>query len=235
MTTKTTTVNVLPAEADGPPIVVGDNRPPLNVTPLGLALTLMTADPKGSIIAFSAVYDMDGKGKMLKTGNPYIGKGLKKIAKTQATVRFDYQAKREARGGEAPKGIRKPWHTVILIDGKPSALSVHRGDVLCNADGDAVYDANGGLTYTAAEPRFYLRYEVQRNHGDGDRQSRKMRSTSEYRLPNGDTVPTAKIKPFLPDKSRTDETDFQLTALGNLTALAINGQRYNIVGATVNV
>lgn len=233
MTTANSNLTVLDPTDDAP-IVLGDDRAPIDISPLGLALTLMSADPKGCIIAYQATFDMDAKGKMLKTGNPYLGKGLVKVSKSQATVRFDYQAKRENRGGDAPKGIRKPWHTAVLVNGKPSALSVHRQDVRCDDNGDAVYDDKGGLTYIAPEPRFYLRCELQRS-GDGDKRADKaLRTKSEYKLPNGDTVKYEDIKPFLPKKTRTDETDMIVVSLDNLDTLAINGQRYN-VGAHVNV
>ena len=228
MTTKTATMTVTDVLSDAP-IILGDDRPTIDITPMALALELLTTDPSGTILSFQAEYSMDAKGKMLKTNNPYIGKGLVKVAKTQATARFNYDAKVAKRDGEPAKTDRKPWHTVIMLNGKPSALSVHKGDVLTDENDDAVYAADGSLTFTADEPRLYLRYEVQRTSGVGVRASRKMRSTSEYRL-NGEPIATELVKPYLPNrKPRTDETDFQLTALDNLTALAINGQRYRLV------
>lgn len=192
-------------------------------------------------LKFSAEYDMEAKGKMNKGGrkgvpaNPYFGIGLRKIATTSATVNFDYDGKVERRGGEeaATKGS---WHTVCLLNGKVTPISVHKADILTELPGGlpdrlnnrrAVLDADGNVQFMTAEPRLYLRYEIVRAAGEGDRQGRQMRSESRYEDTDGNEIAKDDLKPWLPKREpRTDETDMQLTALGNLTELHAGGKVY---------
>tara|TARA_Y100000034_G_scaffold105973_1_gene134321 strand:+ start:390 stop:1088 length:699 start_codon:yes stop_codon:yes gene_type:complete len=209
------------------------------LTPKILANHLKELGSASSFIGFSADYDLDtmmNKGRA-SNRNPHYGKGYRKASTTQASVNWaSSQKKTEDRGGVfSGKGS---WHTVVMIDGKVTPLSVHKADVLCEDvptdDGKtkkvAIVSDNGNLTYTAESPRFYLRYEVKRDGGDGARSERRMRSTSEYRKADGTVVDKATIEPWLKSRGpRKDETDIQLTALGNLTALQIDGDKITVI------
>ena len=230
-------INVLPV----PPTIPADATV---ISPMALALTIMgleASHPKGSLLSFSAEFDMLGvnpKGqltKMNKRGNPFVGNGpLTKTSTSKATVRFDYAKKVESRGGESSgKGS---WSQVVLIDGKPSALSVHKGDIetyLPEGLKDGINQRravvkDGALTFTTDSPRFYLRYEYVRQGKQEDRADKTLQSKSEY-THKGQPIDKSKVEPHLKARSeRTDGTDMQVVSLGNLTDLAINGRRYVI-------
>lgn len=185
--------------------------------------------------------------------NPFIGSGLYKTQSCQATVTFNYEKKRESRGGEEPER-RGTWHTIVMVNGKVSPLSVHKSDVVTElpegmedklANYRAVLDADGNVQFTTPEPRLYLRYEIVRGHGDGNRQERHMKSESHYWLPDGNSVELAlpeagvqryndpieidreTLDPFLPArKARTDETDMQVMSLAHVRELRAGGEIY---------
>lgn len=182
--------------------------------------------------------------------NPFIGSGLHKVQNCQATVTFDYQKKREKRGGEEPE-YRGTWHTVVMSNCKVSPLSVHKSDVVTELPKDkedkianyrAVLDAEGNVQFTTDEPRLYLRYEIVRDHGEDDRQNRQMRLESRYLLPGKQhvrlitpdrayhwqgpcEVERASLEPFLPKRQpRKDETDMQVLSLAHVIELRAGGK-----------
>ncbi|MAE81281.1 MAG: hypothetical protein CMB80_01005 [Flammeovirgaceae bacterium] len=231
--TKTSTVTTVPVTVvPAQQVVTGQT----------LASILKDKGGASSFISFEAVYSMDDKGKMLvkdkaKNPNPYKGQGVVKIAKTQATVNWaSSEEKTLKRGGEwSGKGT---WHQVVLIEGKVTPICVHKADIETELPDElsdslnnrkAVVNEHGSLNYTAKNPRFYLRYEVVRKPGDGVRAERSMSSESEYFDAEDNIVPKEDIEPFLPVKTRKDETDIQVTALGNLRNLKIDGVQFNII------
>ena len=183
--------------------------------------------------------DMTAKKRMNKgrgsNVNPWMTSGLFKRSVKQLTVNFNYEAKREKRGGDAPA---KPgnWQQAFMLDGKLTPLTAHKGDCIVDndqlpiADQTAQTDADGTTMIAVDEPRLYLRYEIQRDAGDGNRQDKAMRSTSSYFKADGETALTdaevETVKPWLKKQSRTDETDFQLTSLDALRSINIDGMTY---------
>ena len=220
-------VTVVPTVTVVPPV-----ERTISVTPQILASILKDKGGASSFVSFLADYDMNAKGKMLKgkagNRNPFLGKNLRKIAKTQATVNWaSSQKKTEDRGGEfSGKGS---WHTAVIIDGKPTPLSTHKADIKTDENGKAVLNENGNLIYVVDSPRFYLRYETVRAAGDGARADRTMRSDSHYEV-DGVVVDKSEIEPWLPARSeRKDETDIQVACLSNLTEIRIDGDAITIV------
>lgn len=208
------------------------------VTPFALAAIL--AQIKGSsFLSTVCRYDMLAKGKMLKKHpvtkepNPFLKHGLWKISEAQQTVNFNYEDKVDRRGGEHGE-TKGTWHTLVLIDNHVTPLSVHKADIETYVP-DGMEDkinnrravvVNGNLHYLIDAPRLYLRYELVRDAGEGSRQDRKMRCESYYVDHEGKTVDKELVKPFVPDKERFDETDFQVTALTNVERLTIDRVRY---------
>jgi len=218
-------------------VVIPATAPQQVVSPQVLASVLKDKGGSSSILAFSARYPMDDKGKMLKTGNPYVGRGIVKIARTQATVNWNSsQDKTEGRGGEfSGKGNHSQ---VVIVGGKVTPLSVHKADIettLPEGKDDKIANRvavikDGVLICTAPKPRFYLRYEIVRAPGKGERADRQMMSESFYQAPDGTLIADEDIKPFLPkSKPRTDKTDIQTTKLENITELRVDGTVFKII------
>lgn len=188
-----------------------------------------------------ARYSMDDANQMRSTDNPYFGQGIYKISTSMLTVNFDYDRKVEGRGGERGE-TRGSWHTVCMMGGKVTPISTHKGDVVTCVSPmakpnpktgkysvnqlEAVLDDSGTIQFTTPDPRLYLRYEVVREAGDGSRQERTMKSSSEYFDADGEPFDVELIRPFFPDKSRKDETDFQLTPLAKVLELHAGGKIY---------
>jgi|TARA_Y100000310_G_scaffold243112_1_gene247516 hypothetical protein len=284
-------------------VVISPTAPQQVVSPQVLASVLKNKGGSSSILAFSARYPMDDKGKMLKRGNPYAGRGIVKIARTQATVNWSSSEKKtEGRGGEF-SGTGN-HNQAVMIGNQVTPLSVHKEDIEtylpaevpddvrvgkrvryedhdwivsqsadmgadgqkhpvveitrklkkeekeidddrvsvsmlvsvtrlryvdCIANHHAVI-RDGVLVYTAPKPRFYLRYEIVRAPGKGERADRQMRSESFYQGADGTLIADEDIKPFLPKpKPRTDKTDIQTTKLENITELRIDGTVFKII------
>ena len=181
--------------------------------------TFLVALKGPQFMAYDAVFSMDDDGRMVqkhrvtKLPNPYFGRGLVKEATTQVSVNFDYKEKVERREGEySGKGT---WHTAVLVNGKPSPLSVHKSDVTVADDGTQTF--HDGC-------RLYLRCEIVR-FGEGETRAEKsMRSTSRYVLPDGTEVAASDIEPYLKARSeRKDETDFIVVTLSNISELRAGG------------
>jgi hypothetical protein len=235
--TQTTTTTVITPVRDMPVQTVKADT---------LASILKDKGGTPSFLSFDSVQDMaelDNKGqpkRMKKTGNPFLASGLLKFSKTQATVNWsDTKKKTESRGGEfSGKGS---WHTVVIIGGEVTPLSVHKGDIETYLPDDAEKDSisnrravvkNGSLVYTAEKPRFYLRYEIVRGHkaDSTSRADRPMRSESHYQTPEGVLVDKTEVEPHLKKRSpRIDETDIQVTCIGNIEGLRIDGERFEII------
>tara|TARA_Y100000034_G_C6811339_1_gene364623 strand:- start:132 stop:842 length:711 start_codon:yes stop_codon:yes gene_type:complete len=229
------------------PAVVGREItiPRQNVTPSTLASILKDKGDVHSFVVFDAKYDMlvtDKRGqlsKMKKRGNPFLSKGLWKYATTQVTVNWkSSQEKTESRGGEWSG--RGTWHTVVIIGGKVTPLSVHKDDIETFLPDDAERDnifarravvKDGLLVYKTEHPQFYLRYEVVRGAKKDAtcRAERPMRSKSVYQLSDNTFVDKKEVEPWLKPKSRKDETDIQVTCLSNLLYLQIDGQVFDII------
>jgi len=205
-----------------------------------------------TFLSFDAVYDMcerDSKGKLKRmnatkrgdrsTQNPFIGSGLTKFAKTTATANFDYEKKRESRGGEASESEGN-WQQALVLKGKLTPLTVHKGDIVTRlkdgidpnssealkiANQVAVLDADGSVQLKTDQPRLYLRYEVVREGGDDERAKRAMRSESVYLKANGEVVDKSEIVPYIReyDAKRTDETDHQTCSLDSVVEIRIGG------------
>jgi hypothetical protein len=196
-------------------------------------------------IAYKSEIDMlavNAKGqltKMNKRGNPWIGKTLVKRSAVQATVGFDYEKKVEKRDGEQPQS-KGNWMQAFIYNGKITPLATHKGDIQVDdeskklADQRAVMDDNGSVIITAAQPRLYLRFEMQRENGEGERQDRKAKSHSEYLTQNDngawESVEDSEVTPWLKKSGpRTDETDVQSLSIGNLKELSIDGEKIEII------
>jgi len=285
-------------------VVIPAIAPQQVLSPQVLASVLKDKGGASSILAFSARYPMDDKGKMLKRGNPFVGRGIVKIARTQATVNWSSSEKKtEGRGGEF-SGTGN-HNQAVMIGAQVTPLSVHKEDIETylpaevpvevrvgkrvryenndwvvtqsaemgvveitkklkkdeklgfisissrkKADDDKVSVSvlvsrlqyvdcianrhavvrDGVLVYTAPKPRFYLRYEIVRAPGKGERADRQMRSESFYQAPDGTLIADEDIKPFLPKpKPRTDKTDIQTTKLENITELRVDGTVFKII------
>lgn len=221
--------------------------------PLSLAGDL--AGIKGSTfmsVKLSAdMLETDRKGalkRMNKRGNPFLapGKSLQKFTDTQVSVNFDYASKVERRGGAAPE-THGNWSQAVIVNNHLSPLSTHKDDVVtvletdptkaicgengkivdCLANRRAVLDADGNVQFTCDNPRLYLRAEIQRNPGDGDRSERKMRSKSVYVDENRAIVPPEQVEPWLKSRSeRTDETDMVVYDVNNIVELKASGLTY---------
>ena len=193
--------------------------------PLTLAKELAQNLTGHQFIAYDARFNIgderDGKGalKYIKGGKKDSPlPGIVKFTRAQLTVNFDYQAKVEKRDGEFSG--RGSWHTVVMVNGKISPLSVHKGDVVLDDNKAQVLDSEGNTQFTTPNPRLYLRYEIVRAHGDEPRANRNMRSKSVYVDAEGNEVDKSLVEPHLKSRGpRKDETDFQLTALDNILEL----------------
>jgi hypothetical protein len=218
MSTATTTVALVPQKTE--------NANPVRFwhDPIEFATQLVSLTGP-QFMAFDAEYDMDAKGKMLvkhrvtKEPNPYVGRGLTKVATTQVTVNFDYEAKVEAREGiMSGKGN---WTQAVTINGKPTCLSTHKDDCTVGADGAITFHEN---------PRLYLRCEIVRVGEGESRAEKKMRSESHYELREGNTVTVVSeddLDPYLPSRApRHDETDFIVVTLSNIVELRAGGYRW---------
>jgi len=211
----------------------------------GQTLASILKDKGGrlSFLSFEAKYPMDNKGKMVvkhrvdKTPNPFLGKGVVKVAKTQATVNWkSTEEKVENREGEfSGKGN---YQQVVLVGGKVTPLATHKEDIETTLpDGEEDKIANrvavvkdGVLNFTTDHPRFYLRCEFVRAGGEGDRADRKMRSESHYQYPDGTLIEEEDIEPYLgAPKTRTDNTDIQMPSLNHITALKIDGETFKVI------
>ena len=159
--------------------------------------TFLVALKGPQLLSFDAVYPFDEmsgvvkKHRVTKLPNPFLGIGLKKYS---------------------GKGT---WHTAVLVNGKPSPLSVHKSDVTVADDGTQTF--HDGC-------RLYLRCEIVR-FGEGETRAEKsMRSTSRYVLPDGTEVAASDIEPYLKARSeRKDETDFIVVTLSNISELRAGG------------
>jgi hypothetical protein len=220
-----------------------------------LALAADLAAIKGSTfmsVKLSAdMLETDRRGalkRMNKRGNPFLapGKSLQKFTDTQVSVNFDYAAKVERRGGEAPE-THGNWSQAVIVNNHVSPLSTHKDDVVtvletdptkaicddkgqivdCVANRRAVLDAEGNVQFTCNNPRLYLRAEIQRNAGDEPREDRKMRSKSVYIDETGAIVPPEQVEPYLKSRSeRTDGTDMVVYDIGNVVELKAGGLTY---------
>ncbi len=179
---------------------------------------ILYARTGSAFVSFTAKYDMDVKGKMLKGGrgnvptNPFIGKGLVKIATTTGGVTFRYDEGVERRLQKEGKDVEDhkkgvSWsHAVTREDGTLTPLSVHAADV--NDDGSF---------QTLA--RTYLRF-------------RQDSSTSHYELPDGSLVEKSELQPWLPKSNNYKNQgldkplQFQTIAFSSLVSLTIDGVTY---------
>ena len=196
-------------------------------------------------LRFNAVLNMDEKNRMnktkrgdKKTRNPFIGRGLRKFSRTQATVSFDYAEKVERRDGERGE-TEGNWSQALIVKGKLTPLSIHKSDIVTRlkdgidpnsdeankiANQVAVMDAEGTVQIKVSCPRLYLRYEIQRDGGDAERSKRKMRSESVYVLADGTVVDKKELADYLPQREpRNDETDFQVCSLEAVQELSVDG------------
>lgn len=205
-----------------------------------LASILKDKGGQSSFLSFKAEYPMDNKGKMVvkhrvdKTPNPFLGKGVIKVAKTQATVNWkSTEEKVENREGEfSGKGN---YQQAVLIGGKVTPLATHKADIETTPADGPVADRvavvkDGVLNFIVDHPRFYLRCEFVRDGGEGDRADRKMRSESHYQYPDGTLIEKEDIEPYLSaPKTRTDNTDIQMPSLNHITELKIDGEVFKVI------
>jgi len=191
-------------------------------------------------MSFYAIYDMDGDGKMNKNKrgtrgkntipNPYLGKGLCKVSHTEVTCCFDYESKVERRGGDEP--IEKGnWMQAVIVNGKITPLSTHKGDIVVDntelpiAEQKAILDSNGTVQFNTDNPRLYLRYEIVRDSGNGERSERRMRCESKFVFADGTEIDKKELEDYLPPvQPRKDETDVQCTSLANIVELKAAGE-----------
>ncbi len=170
---------------------------------------------------------MNAKGKMKKTGNPFIGKPLFKIAATVATANFNYDNKVAGRDGERGEQ-RGSWHTVVLIGNKLTPVSVHKDDIVTTdavkiADRKAVLDETGSVQFTTDEPRLLLairdcpRSGRQGSRVPPDADHEPLRVGRRGSRQRGSQAVSADAP------AAQGNTDMQLTALDNLTQLVIGG------------
>jgi len=179
-------------------------------------------------ISYDAEYDMVSDKKKLKaSGRAHFTNGLKKRTHKSATVCFDYKTKVEKNEGEYSG--RGSWHTVCMIDGKATPLSLHKGDVLCEDDTIgvmqrvAVIDSKGNSVIIADNPRAYLRYE----------DTEYQKTPVEWVDNDGKQIEESEVTPHLPKQSpRTDNTRLQVVGLSNLSNLKINGKSFKIIEDT---
>ena len=173
-----------------------------------------------AFISFTAKYDMDAKGKMLKGGrgnvpvNPFVGKGLVKLATTRGGVTFKYdegvQRRLDKEGKDASDHKKgSSWsHAIVREDGTLTPLSVHAADI--NDDGSFKTLA-----------RTYLRF-------------RQDSSESHYELPDGSIVEKSELQPWLskPNNYKSQGLDnplqFQTISFDSLVSLTIDGVTYFI-------
>jgi hypothetical protein len=201
-----------------------------------LALASFLAGLQGpQFLSFDAVYPMDEKmlkkSRKTKLPNPYLNRGLVKIARTVTTVNFQYQEKVEKREGEySGKGS---WSQVILVNGKPTPLSTHKSCIITDlmpgdkdtfANRTAVLDKNGMVQFTTKTPKLYIRYEIVRAGPGETREDKSLRSQSHFQLADGTVIAKDTLEEYLPEqKEREDKTDFQLTAIENITEMRAGG------------
>lgn len=197
-------------------------------------------------LRFNAVCNMDEGTRMnktkrgdKKTRNPFIGRGLRKFSRTQATVSFDYAEKVERRDGERGE-TEGNWSQALIVKGKLTPLSIHKSDIVTRlkdgidpndeneankiANQVAVMDAEGTVQIKVPNPRLYLRYEIQRDGGEGERHERRMRSESVYVLADGTVVDKKELADYLPPRpEKKDNTDFQVRPLETIQELSVDG------------
>jgi len=147
-------------------------------------------------VGLDAEYNMDDKGKMRKTNNPFHGMGIVKEATTNIMVTFDYDKSMERRGDEA-SGKGNWSMAVTRKDGSLTPLSVHKADIGKDS------------------PRHYLRGEFRNSvsryvHADGK--------------PLTDAEP-AELKTFLPKKAKRT-VEFHTVGLSNINRLTIDKTDY---------
>lgn len=182
------------------------------VTAQTLRDILLTAPSGNTFISIEAVYDMNDKGKMKKTGNPFIGQNVQNVqkhSKTSVMVNFSYEKSMENRGDESKKVGN--WAMPVKIDGKFTPLSVHRKDVnKVDEDGNAI-DLNDNAN-------IYLRGE--------DRGTKSVYKYEDGTDLTADEVAT--LKTFLP-KRQPQTVAFRLIGLNNIKSLTMNGVKYKLV------
>lgn len=206
------------------------------------------ANRRGSAFAsFEATYDMletDDKGALKrmkkadvrgKAGkpNPWLahGKKLIKHATTHVMVTFDYD-KRLKKVTDAKESAKDGnWQQAVIINGKLSPLTIHKGDILTKPkngakpqkdgkykyeDLQAVYDNANNLIYTASpeKRRFYLRCEYKS-------------SESHYIDETGATIAPEMVKPWLKSSSR-GAIDFHSVSMANIWRVKIDKTIYII-------
>lgn len=180
--------------------------------------------------SFEAEYNMDDKGKMNKgrgaNRNPYLGKGLKKLAKTNVLVNFDYSAALERRTEGKETAADGNWQQAVIVDGKLTPLAIHKADIKTQPKADAeaknlkgyaaleaVYDAEGSIIIEAEEPRCYLRCEY--------------RSSESTYILDGEEVSAEAVKPWLP-KRQPQTVEHHTVTLANVTVARFDGTTYHI-------
>lgn len=177
---------------------------------------LLLAQKGAAFLSFDADYNMlevNAKGaltKMLKTGNPFLGGVLRKIATTNVLANFDYGDALERRtdGAETAADNGKTWQQRIVLNGKPTPLTVHKDDVL-------EYDGDGNTVKIRPGARAYLNSEFR---------------SSEYRYIDGDgnEVNKSAVAPYLPKRSERGAVKWHTVNLSNVTEMRMNGMTYRI-------
>ena len=171
-----------------------------------LIATLYTR--KGCAFAsIDADYDLDGK--MKKRNNPFYGKGLRKLSKTEVMVTFDYEKSMENRGDEAKGG--STWSQAVTREnGSLTPLSVHKADIVTP-------QSPGQRLVLKDDARAYLRCEFRS-------------STSRYVDAEGNEVAADLIKPHLKATGKDDRTvKFHTVGLKNVKAMRLDGEAFRII------
>jgi hypothetical protein len=208
---------------------------------------LWLADLHGDqFMTYEAVYDLDKRMNKTKRGapsrgpgaikNPYLGQGLRKYAVTQTVVCFDYDRKRELRG--VPEPERKGnWIQAVVVNNRVTPLAVHKGDVVTTlkdgidaaspeagaiANLRAVLNDQGTIQFLVDNPRLFLRYEIQRQPGEGERHERKLRSKSIILRPDGTEVSKADLADYLKPSDDEREIDYGVTSLDGVLRVSIS-------------
>jgi len=154
-------------------------------------------DRKGCcFVGINAEYSMDDKGKMLKRNNPFIGKGIRKLAETVVMVTFDYDKSMERRGDEAA-GTGNWSQAVTRADGSLTPLSIHKADIGSDS------------------PRYYLRGEFRQS------KSRYVHADGTALTDNE----TTELKTFLP-KRAPQTVEFHTVTMSNVKRLTIDKEDY---------
>jgi hypothetical protein len=154
-----------------------------------------------SMITVELDSDMDGKGKMLKTGNPFVGQGIVKRETLNGVIGYDYGKAVNRLAGKEDKDEREcklhPWGD---MDEK-RLFRIHRK--------------------TGAQ---YLSMKVEKCEVHG------------FFKPDGSIIDSKKIKPFIPEKSKSstqEDLDGEVIArdysIKNIMMVRMLGEEYRII------